>query len=479
MFRFNPRPWLTALAACLLILPNSATACPFCSAVALTFSEEMKANDVAVIAKLVGPETKTRPATSPGGGGFRQDDISYSLFDIEQVLKGSDGLDGAKRVRVLYFGKQPPGSKFLLMGTDPEDVKWSTPIPLTDRAVAYMLKLPGLPEKGVDRLTFFQNYLEDKDDLLARDAYDEFAAAPYSEIKSLKSRMNHKQLVAWIKDPDLASSRRRLYLTMLGACGGREDAAMLEKMLVAKNDQPRTGLDAMIACYLTLKGPKGMPLIEDLFLRNDKAEYTDTYAAIMALRFHGQEETIIPRKRLLEGLRLMLDRPELADLVIPDLARWEDWAVMDRLAKLFKEADEKSSWVRVPVVQYLKACPLPKAEKLIAELEQIDPESVKRASFFLPLGGGAPKKKPAPAPAPATAEPKATKAADSTNSTKSTKTSAAESRPGGAATTLVSRDTAPQAGRRSTLPFVLGLGGGAFLLCLGAIRSKRGSRAAG
>ena len=32
----------------------------------------------------------------------------------------------------------------------------------------------------------------------------------------------------------------------------------------------------------------------------------------------------------------MLDRPQLADLVIPDLARWEDWSVMDRLVELFK-----------------------------------------------------------------------------------------------------------------------------------------------
>jgi hypothetical protein len=40
-----------------------------------------------------------------------------------------------------------------------------------------------------------------------------------------------------------------------------------------------------------LRGADGMPLVEDLFLRNKKAEYVDTYAAVMALRFQGQEET--------------------------------------------------------------------------------------------------------------------------------------------------------------------------------------------
>ena len=37
--------------------------------------------------------------------------------------------------------------------------------------------------------------LEDGDELLARDAYDEFAKAPYDVVKALKPKMNHDQLV--------------------------------------------------------------------------------------------------------------------------------------------------------------------------------------------------------------------------------------------------------------------------------------------
>ena len=113
---------------------------------------------------------------------------------------------------------------------------------------------------------------------------------------------------------------------MLGICGTQSDLPMLEQMIRSDQREIKTALDAMIACYLTLKGPQGMSLVEDLFLKNKKAEYTDTYAAIMALRFHGQEEQVVPKERLVAGLRHMLDRPELADLVIPDLARWQDWS---------------------------------------------------------------------------------------------------------------------------------------------------------
>jgi hypothetical protein len=86
---------------------------------------------------------------------------------------------------------------------------------------------------------------------------------------------------------------------------------------------------------------------------------------------------------------MMLDRPQLADLVIPDLARWEDWSVSDRLVELFKKSNEESSWVRVPVINYLRACPLPDAKQKIEELAKIDPESIKRANSFFPLGAAA------------------------------------------------------------------------------------------
>ena len=84
---------------------------------------------------------------------------------------------------------------------------------------------------------------------------------------------------------------------MLGICGKPEDADLLERMLTAKSDEPKTGLDAMIACY-PRSGPDGLPLIERLFLADAQADYSETYSAIMALRFHGQEEDLIPRERI-------------------------------------------------------------------------------------------------------------------------------------------------------------------------------------
>ena len=119
--------------------------------------------------------------------------------------------------------------------------------------------------------------------------------------------------------------------------------------------------------------------------KRQKAPYAETYAGIMAIRFHGTEGDVIPRSALVESLHYVLDRPDLADLVIPDLARWKDWSQIDRLVKLFADAEADNNWVRVPVVNYLRACPLPKAKEALEKLEKIDPESVRRANTFFSI----------------------------------------------------------------------------------------------
>jgi len=362
-----------ALVSTAALLTN-ALACPFCAAVSQTFSQEIESMDAAVIAKLV-----EAPEVTAEGAGVE------ATFEITQVLKGKEHLGDTKSIKSLYYGEGRQGRELLILGTEPENMMWSTPTLLTDRGVKYINQVIKLPATGNDRYVFFQNYLEDEDEMLARDAYDEFANAPYSALFELKPKMKHGQLVEWIENPDIAANRRRLYFTMLGVCGTKADLPLLEKMLNSEDQASRSGLDAMIGCYLTLAGADGLPLVEKLFLANREAEYADTYAAIMALRFHGTETDVIEKDRLLKSLHLMLDRPSLADLVIADFARWEDWSIMDKLVKLFKEADEETSWVRVPVIRYLMACPKPEAKQYLIELEKIDPDAMKRAQTFFPF----------------------------------------------------------------------------------------------
>ena len=307
------------------------------------------------------------------------------MMKVEKVLKGDGLVREGQEVRAVYYGDVTVGRRFMLSGVDPPQLQWSC-LPVSERAEAYVAKLTALNDEPLDRLRFFHSYLQDEESMLARDAYDEFAVAPYDVVRQLAPEMNHDELIEWISDPEMATDRKRLYLTMLGVCGDEKDLAFLgNDASQHSEEQSRGGLDALVACYLTLSGEKGLSVINELFLANKQAPYADTYAAIMAIRFHGTEGNVIPRSALVESLHHVLDRKDLADLVIPDLARWSDWSQIDRLTDLFVNADPDNNWVRVPVVNYMRACPLPEAKAALKKLEEVDPESVRRANTFFSI----------------------------------------------------------------------------------------------
>jgi hypothetical protein len=399
--------------------------CPFCNAAMQTLSQEIESADVALIAELVEPMPTSLPDAA---GGVAGEAVAAAKFRVVDVLRGADQLVGRDEIDVVYFGEEPSDRKFLITGlagvTGP-GLDWTTPVPLSEAAVDYVRRLLTVPAEGADRLAFFQNYLEHDDPLLAQDAYDEFARTPYAEVVELGPRIKREQILQWIGDANVGPSRRRLYLTLLGICGKPDDVQMLEQlmnydhatmrpgvaaliatsavtappaaaglldeMLKIEESRKRESLDALIACYLKLKGADGLVLINELFFANSRVQYRYLHAAIMALRFHGEETDVLPREKLLESMRLALDHRDFADQVIPDLTRWEDWEVMPRLVTMFKESPT-DDWIRQPVASYLLvAAEQPGdvgegAAAALAELETIDKETVERARSLSAFG---------------------------------------------------------------------------------------------
>lgn len=418
--------FLTAVVAAMM-LANTIWACPFCDPTQATLSEELSAADASVIAVLETPiKSASSGDTAPENDPFEEGDsgpYAGAKFKVVEVIRGD--LKPGDIIEAIYFGEEAKDKQFLINGVQGDLLDWGSPLPLTPEAAAYVQLLPKLPADGPDRLLFFTGYLENPDPLLAQDAYDEFARAPYQDLIDIKDSLDRPQIVEWILDSQIGPTRRRLYLTMLGVCGTPEDVATLESLLEYNYDALQPGLatminlmgvtgsaigvpvvdelvradvrskqqclDALIAAYLKLKGPDGLELVEERFLKNPNAEYTQLYSTIMALRFHGEESFEIPKERLVQSLRLLLDNDEIADQVIPDLTRWEDWEIMDRLVEKFKASDE-DGWIRQPVVSYLLTAAEQggeigeKANAAVAELEQIDPEGVKRARSYLSWG---------------------------------------------------------------------------------------------
>jgi len=395
---------LTFLMAALALMAWAAplSACPFCAAVGLTLGDEIDAAAVAVIAQYRSPGSDDPNLTDP--------EAAKAEFTIVRVLKGRENLGDQRTLRVLYFAQPAPDAKFLVLGNNPPELKWATPVTLTPRGWEYLRTMLELPPKGHERLLVALKHLEDSEEMLRRDSYDEFARAPFDVVKKVGPQLDPQYLIKQISAPvnvpqatnGLTNRAQivRLYCTLLGVCGTAEHAKSLEKILRSNDPQYTPALDAMIAAYLRLAGADGLPLMEELFLTSQRPEDgSKSNAAINALRFHGQEPDIIPCARVVELMRKLLDRPQLAARVLADLARWsekpEDWKDVDRVAQLFEQAKGDTLWTRDPAVGYLMACPLPEAKAHLERLAKIDPAAVKRGSSIgLPtdstvyLGGG-------------------------------------------------------------------------------------------
>ena len=229
----------------------------------------MAATEAAVIARLI--EAVPLPDAGAENLGAFDPDTGQATFEVVEVLRGKELLAGTRQIQVVYFGENEPDQLFLISGVDaglpPVDATqvadWTTPLPLSERGVEYVKMLDTLPEKGSDRLEFFMKYLENEDPLLAQDAYDEFARAPYDEVIDLKDRMDRTQLMEWIEAPEVGPTRRRLYLTMLGVCGQPADVAKLEAMLKYDFQQIKPSLEALITVMGLNGSSLGAPLASE------------------------------------------------------------------------------------------------------------------------------------------------------------------------------------------------------------------------
>src|SRR5436190_7176253 len=221
-----------------------AIACPFCSVETQTLSEETRGADAVVLAKLLKEAPASANSADPNSG--------TATFQIIEVLHGQEALKGTKEIGVVFFGDSNREKTYLVNGIGKDKIDWTTPLPLSAAAANYVKQLPTVPQNGADRLVFFQDYLENADPLLAQDSYDEFARAPYSELRDLKSRMKHDRVVKWVQDPEVSPSRRRLYLTMLGLCGSKADVPMLEAMIASDFEAMKPAIEQMSRTALAM-----------------------------------------------------------------------------------------------------------------------------------------------------------------------------------------------------------------------------------
>jgi len=344
-------------------------ACPFCPGPSTTLSEQLSQADVALLGQW----------SSAVAGTFEK--TGQTSFQISEVLHQplKSNLKAGEQITLSRHYDGKPGELFLLTGSRGISLHWNEPVAVTTASIEYVKRAPSQEMETSHRLRYFLKHLEHPDQIIANDAFAEFANAPFEAVTPLAEKLPREKLRSWLENENTPVPRLGLYGLLLGLCGQESDIQFME------------------AKIRVLTGSAGLDKIDETKFKDKTAAFSETFAGMQALSFmwtFGADQ--IEKRRLNQSMRLLLERPELADLVIANLARWEDWTVMDRLAELYAAEDYDVRSIKKAIIRYyLRASLVPptnvsgtdletsrKAKAFLELLRLTDPKTVQSAERF-------------------------------------------------------------------------------------------------
>jgi hypothetical protein len=380
------RLFIRALAACLAIAaaPAAGTAagCPFCTPLEPTLCQWRARAAVTALAEVEGT-----PA------------VGTTTLKLHRVFDRADSVGNQTHLTVELDLTARPGTLLLIFGIGADDaaleaLAWHA-VAVNEISYAYFARSPAARAPAADRLTYFARFLEHPDSAVAEDAYLEFARAPFDDVAQVAEQLPIARARGWLVDPGVPSHRKGFYGLALGlerdAHQRRANSELLRKLILAPEDDFRSGFDGILGGYLLLEGTPGLDLVESRYLADSRAADIDVRHAMMAVRFCHEYGREIPEARLHAAVRHLLARPEFAEAAITDLARWKDWDALDEIVALYARPRYAQPATGRAIVGYLLACPGAKAAAALERLRKLDPPGVAAAEQILSRIGSVPR----------------------------------------------------------------------------------------
>jgi hypothetical protein len=205
--------------------------------------------------------------------------------------------------------------------------------------------------------------------------------------------MPREKLREWIADPKTPVNRLGLFGLMLGLCGNADDAEMMRDKILEPSDGFRIGIDGVMTGYVLLTGEQGLEVIEQEKISDKTENFSEHVASMQMLRFlwNFAKDRFDP-ERIKQSMRLMVENHKIADLVIADLARWEDWETTPRLIALYGTDGYDVPFVERKILYFMWAAVdskpkeaqttpeyVQQAQKFLARVEKDDPEIFNQA----------------------------------------------------------------------------------------------------
>lgn len=367
--RFATITLAVVLATCLL-LPSPALPCDLCSQAGLPLSREVHEARIVVFGPIVNAKLNADGITGT------------SELRVDAIIKGGNLLAGAKTITLPHFVPPDPKTRYLIFA----DLRGGQfdpyrGIPFTsDRIVKYLQEAPAyLDEKApvearAARLLYYFKFLGDADPDIAADAFKEWATAGNREVGIIADRLPADVLRNWLMDPKTPANRLGLYAFLLGATGTEQDAELLRRLIIATDDRMAQALDGLLAGYIRLKPNDGWNLTASV-IADPRRPFIQKHAILRLLRFYYGYLGDQVRPQIIRCSALMLQQPDVQDLMVDQLHAWKIWELTDKVLALFPQANAPIT--RRAITRYALLCPLPQAKQFVAALRQSDPKLVR------------------------------------------------------------------------------------------------------
>lgn len=380
---FSSLGWWSCLTATL-------TACPFCLAPGQTWSEMVAEADVLILAELLSADDGST-GNSP-----------VSRLKVQRIHKGASLLPANGIVTVPEFIFADPGAQILLKASrqdltvpvlketfatdDPPASAKTSPIqqvaaksvvpspapegsaaPLTwdfseqqsEAVYRYITEAPVPDQLSVsERLLYFVTFLEHPEALVAEDAWGEFANSEYQDIVKIRQSLPVQDLRRWISAKDTSPERLALYGMLLGLCGGESEARFLRHQIgLPVVGEIRFGTDGLMGGLLLLSGDEGLKFLQESRLQNPTTSTFECFPVIQALQFAWTyEPDLLAKEDLRKSLHPLLAREDVREIVIRNLARWEDWSAVSLLPAVYEASHPDDPRTIKAIVGFLIVC---------------------------------------------------------------------------------------------------------------------------
>lgn len=360
---------LTALAS-LLALVSPSPACILCPGnvqTASTFRQDGRT------AKMVLYGTLRNARLNANGSGTTD-------LDIERVLKNDPFLAGKKMLTLPRYQpadpKDPP--KYVVFcdlangRLDP-----LRGVPASAALVQYVKGIIDLdPNDPTAALLYFFRFLDAEDQVVANDAYVEFAKATDAEIGRVARLLSPEKLRKMIQHPQTPANRLGLFMFLLGGCGNDSDARLLLDLIKNPAERTTAALDGALSGYIQLRPREGWQLAQEI-LRDSKRSFTQRCAVIGTVRFYHQWKGKEIDREVLRSFSVLLDQGDIADMAIENLRQWKLWDLTPTVLAQYGKKSHDAPIMRRAIVRYALCCPRDDAARFVGQRRKQDSDLVK------------------------------------------------------------------------------------------------------